>query len=105
MAILHRHSAIQGHPHTHPVHSQLLEIARHKVVSAASRAGIVCKQTCAKEGKTLRRKTVARQSTILSAVMGKLQRKLGAYQAAVAARGAPAIEPLIGCAKSDYRVD
>ena len=36
--------------------SRLLEIARHKVVSAARRAGIACKQSYAKEGKTLRRK-------------------------------------------------
>ena len=40
----------------HPVDSRLLEIARHKVVSAAKRAGIVLKQTFAKEGKALRRK-------------------------------------------------
>jgi len=33
----------------------LLEIARHKVVSAARRAGIALKQTYAKEGKALRR--------------------------------------------------
>jgi transposase, IS5 family len=32
----------------------LLEIARHKVVSTAKRAGIQLKQTFAKEGKTLR---------------------------------------------------
>ena len=36
--------------------SRLLEIARHKVVGAAKRAGIALKQTFAKEGKTLRRK-------------------------------------------------
>ena len=40
----------------HPVDSRLLEIARHKVVSAAKRAGIALKQTFAKEGKELRRK-------------------------------------------------
>jgi IS5 family transposase len=33
----------------HPVDSRLLEIARHKVVSAAKRAGIALKQTFAKE--------------------------------------------------------
>jgi hypothetical protein len=38
----------------HPVDSRLLEIARHKVVSAAKRAGIGLKQTFAKEGKALR---------------------------------------------------
>ena len=86
------------------MHSQLLEIARHKVVRAARRADIACKQTCAKEGKTLRRKTggcahtkqferlrktVKRQRTILGAVMRELQRKLGADQAAVATGDAP----------------
>ena len=40
----------------HPVDSRMLELARHKVISAARRAGIACKQTFAKEGKTLRRK-------------------------------------------------
>ena len=40
----------------HPVDSRLLEIARHKVVSAARRAGIVLKQTFTKESKALRRK-------------------------------------------------
>jgi IS5 family transposase len=40
----------------HPVDSRLLEIARHKIVSAAKRAGITLKQTFAKEGKALRRK-------------------------------------------------
>ena len=34
--------------------SRLLEIARHKVVNAAKRAGIQLKQTFAKEGKELR---------------------------------------------------
>jgi hypothetical protein len=38
----------------YPVDSRLLEIARHKVVSAAKRAGIKLKQTYAQEGKTLR---------------------------------------------------
>jgi transposase, IS5 family len=40
----------------HPVDSRLLEIARHKVVVAARRAGIQLKQTFARESKTLRRK-------------------------------------------------
>jgi len=40
----------------HPVDSRLLEIARHKVVSASKRAGIALKQTFAQEGKTLRLK-------------------------------------------------
>jgi IS5 family transposase len=74
----------------HPVDSRLLEIARHKVVSAAKRAGIGLKQTFAKEGKELRRraggyahakqfrrlkKVVKRQRTILGIVMRQVQRK------------------------------
>ena len=75
----------------HPVDSRLLEIARHKVVSAAKRAGIVLKQTFAKEGKELRRKaggyahakqfrrlkkTVKRQRTILGVVIREVQRRI-----------------------------
>ena len=73
-----------------PVDSRLLEIARHKVVSAAKRVGIQLKQTFAKEGKELRRraggyahakqfrrlkKVVKRQRTILGIVMREVQRK------------------------------
>ena len=100
----------------HPVDSRLLEIARHNVISAAKRAGIACKQTYAKEGKTLRRKaggyahpkqfkrlrkTVKRQRTILGVVMRDVQRKLDADQAEVAAGGAPANEPRSPRALSD----
>ena len=92
----------------HPVDSRLLEIARHKVVSAAKRAGIALKQTFAKEGKELRRKaggyahakqfrrlkkTVKRQRTVLGVVMREVQRKLDADTQAIAAGGAPAHEP------------
>ena len=101
-------STVQSKAIAHPVDSRLLEIARHKVVSAARRAGIACKQTYAKEGQTLRRKaggyahakqfkrlrkTVKRQRTILGVVMPEVQRKLDADQAAVTAGGAPANEP------------
>ena len=101
-------STVQSKAIAHPVDSRLLEIARRKVVSAAKRAGIACKQTYAKEGKTLRRKaggyahakqfkrlskSVKRQRTILGVVMREVQRKLDADQAAVAAGGAPANEP------------
>ena len=101
-------STVQSKAVAHPVDSRLLEIARHKVIGAAKRAGIACKQTYAKEGKTLRRqaggyaharkfkrlrKTVKRQRTILGVVMREVQRKLGADQVAVAAGGAPANEP------------
>src|SRR5512137_329617 len=77
----------------HPVDSRLLDIARHKAVNAAKRAGIACKQTFAKEGKELRRKaggyahakqfrrlgrTVKRQRTVLGIVMREVRRKLAA---------------------------
>ena len=109
-------STVQSKAIAHPVDSRLLEIARHKVVSAAKRAGIACKQTYAKEGKTLRRKaggyahakqfkrlrkTVKRQRTILGVVMREVQRKLDADQGAVAAGGAPASEPGNAKALSD----
>ena len=48
-------STVQSKAIAHPVDSRLLEIARHKVVSAAKQAGISLKQTYAQEGKTLRR--------------------------------------------------
>ena len=72
----------------------MLEIARHKVVSAARRAGIVLKQTYAKEGKStaapgrrLRPRQAVqasagallkRQRTILGVVMREIQRKRAA---------------------------
>lgn len=49
-------STVQSKAIAHPVDSRLLEIARHKVVAAARRAGISLKQTYAAEGKALRRK-------------------------------------------------
>jgi IS5 family transposase len=88
-------TTVQEKAIAHPVDSRLLEIARHKVVSAAKRAGINLKQTYAKEGKTLRRKaggyghakqfrrlkkTVKRQRTILGVVMREVQRKLKAAE-------------------------
>ena len=86
-------STVQSKAIAHPVDSRLLEIARHKVVVAARRAGIALKQTYAQEGKTLRRKAggyahakqfkrlrkaVKRQRTILGVVMREVQRKLDA---------------------------
>lgn len=86
-------TTVQEKAIAHPVDSRLLEIARHKVVSAAKRCGISLKQTFAKEGKELRRKaggyahakqfrrlkrTVKRQRTILGIVMREVQRKLDA---------------------------
>ena len=83
-------TTVQEKAIAHPVDSRLLEIARHKVVSAAKRAGVQLKQTFAKEGKELRRraggyahakqfrrlkKVVKRQRTILGIVMREVQRK------------------------------
>jgi len=85
-------STVQEKAIAHPVDSRLLEIARHKVVSSAKRAGINLKQTFAKECKTLGRKAggyahakqfrrmkrvVKRQRTILGVVLREVQRKLG----------------------------
>lgn len=96
-------STVQSKAIAHPVDSRLLEIARHKVVGAAKRAGISLKQTYAQEGKTLRRqaggyahakqykrlrKTVKRQRTILGVVMREVQRKLDANKVAMAAMAA-----------------
>ncbi|HEY1535196.1 MAG TPA: IS5 family transposase, partial [Polyangiaceae bacterium] len=86
-------STVQEKAIAFPVDSRLLEIARHKVVSAARRAGIVLKQTYAREGKELRRKaggyaharqmkrlakTIKRQRTILGIIIREVQRKLEA---------------------------
>jgi len=88
-------STVQEKAIAHPVDSRLLEVARHKVVSAARRAGIVLKQTYAREGKELRRKaagyghakqmkrlakTVKRQRTILGVILREVQRRLDALQ-------------------------
>ena len=54
-------TTVQEKAIAHPVDSRLIEIARHKVVSAAKRAGIQLKQTCAKEGKELRRRAGGRR--------------------------------------------
>ena len=84
-------STVQEKAIAHPVDSRLLEIARHKVVSAAKCAGIQLKQTFAKEGKALRwkaggyahakqfkrlRRVLKRQRTILGIVIREVQRKL-----------------------------
>ena len=77
----------------------MLEIARHKVASAAKRCGIALKQTFAKEGKELRRKaggyahakqfrrlrrTIKRQRTILGSLMRNAQRGLESISQGVA---------------------
>ena len=86
-------TTVQEKAIAHPVDSRLMEVARHKVVSAAKRAGIQLKQTFAKEGRELRRKaagyahakqfrrlkgTVKRQRTILGVVMREVRRKQAA---------------------------
>jgi IS5 family transposase len=83
-------TTVQEKAVAHPVDSRLLEIARHKVVAAAKRAGIALKQTFIKESKTLRRraggyahakqfkrlrKVVKRQRTILGIVLREVVRK------------------------------
>ncbi len=84
-------TTVQEKAIAHPVDSRLLEIARAKVVQVAKQAGVVLKQTFAKEGKELRRKaggyahakqfrrlkrTVKRQRTILGIVLREIKRKL-----------------------------
>jgi IS5 family transposase len=101
-------TTVQEKAIAHPVDSRLLEIARHKVVSAAKRGGIALKQTFAKEGKELRRraggyahakqfrrlkKVIKRQRTILGVVMREVQRKLVAQTHAIAQGGQPEREP------------
>ncbi len=98
-------TTVQEKAIAHPVDSRLLEIARHKVVSAAKRAGISLKQTFAAEAKELRRKAggyahakqfkrlkkaVKRQRTILGVVMREVQRKLAALVPSDAAATSPA---------------
>ena len=88
-------TTVQEKAIAHPVDRRLLEIARHKVVRAAKRAGLLLKQTFAKEGKQLRRqaggyahakqfrrlkKGVKRQRTILGVVMREAQRKRDALR-------------------------
>ena len=84
-------TTVQEKAIAHPVDSRLLEIARHKLASAAKRAGIQLKQTFAKEGKTLRwraggyahakqfrrlQRVLKRQRTILGIVIREVQRKM-----------------------------
>jgi len=98
-------STVQPKAIAYPVDSRLLEIARHKVVSAARRAGIKFKQTYAQEGKTLRRRAgghahakqfkrlravLKRQRTILGVILREVQRKLAARTPAEAAPGVAA---------------
>ena len=84
-------ATVQEKAIAHPTDSRLLEIARHKVVSAAKRLGLQLKQTFAAEGQQLRRraggyahakqfkrlkKGLKRQRTLLGIVMRDVRRKL-----------------------------
>jgi len=84
-------STVQEKAIAFPTDSRLLEIARHKVVTAAKSAGIALKQTFAAEGKTLRRRAggyahakqykrlrrvLKRQRTVLGIVLREVQRKI-----------------------------
>jgi len=84
-------STVQEKAIAFPTDSRLLEIARHKVVTAAKSAGIALKQTFAREGKTLRRRAggyahakqykrlrrvLKRQRTVLGIVLREVQRKI-----------------------------
>ena len=73
-------TTVQEKAIAHPVDSRLLEIARHKVVSAARRAGIALKQTFVKEGKELQ-------------PQGRRLRPRQAVQAPEEDRQAPAHDP------------
>jgi IS5 family transposase len=84
-------TTVQEKAIAHPTDNRLLEIARHKVVTSAKRAGIELKQTFAKECKTLQRKAgghahakqfrrlkrvVKRQRMILGIIIREVQRKI-----------------------------
>ena len=101
-------TTVQEKAIAHPTDSRLLEIARHKIASAAKQAGIAVKQTFAKEGKALRRKaggyahakqfkrlrrTVKRQNTMLGALMRDVQRGLNRISQAGSSGLAPATQP------------
>ena len=79
-------STVQSKAIAHPVDSRLLEIARHKVVSAAEQAGIACKQTYAKESQD-------------AASQGRRLRPRQTVQAPAQDRQAPAHDPRRGDAR------
>jgi transposase, IS5 family len=83
-------TTVQEKAIAYPTDSRLLEIARYQVVKAAKAAGVLLKQTFAREGKVLRRKAggyahakqfkrlrrvLKRQRTILGIVLREVQRK------------------------------
>ncbi len=83
-------STVQEKAVAHPNDARLLEVARHKLVQTAKAAGVVLKQSFAKEGKALRfkaaryaharqfkrlSKTVKRQRTIVASLVREIARK------------------------------
>ena len=91
-------STVQEKAIAHPTDSQLLEVARTQLVKAAKDAGIVLKQTFAKEGQQLSRKAgryaharhfkrmhraIRRQRTIVARLQREVERKASAMGAAV----------------------
>lgn len=68
----------------HPVDSRLLEIARHKMVTAAKHLRIALKQTFVKEGKTLRRKAGGYAHAKQFKRLRKVQRKTAQASEAMA---------------------
>ena len=76
-------TTVQEKTIAHPTNSRLLDIARHKVASAAQHCGIALKQAFAKEGRELRR-TVKRRRTILAALIRHERRGLESISQGVA---------------------
>ena len=100
-------STVQEKAIAHPTDGRLLEVARAKIVLLAKRAGIELKQTCAREGKPLRRhaggsahakqfkrlsKVVKRQRTLLGRLLREVERKLIERPEAVQAKLQPWLE-------------
>ncbi len=84
-------TTVQEKAVAYPTDSRLLEMARVKIALLAKRAGLELKQTCAKEGKSLRRRAggyahakqfkrlrrvLKRQRTILGQLMRDVQRQM-----------------------------
>jgi len=94
-------TTVQEKAVAYPTDSRLLEVARRKIALEANRAGIVLKQSYAKEGRQLRRRAggyahakqfkrlrrvLKRQRTILGRLLRDVRRKMGALSQAAQAR-------------------
>jgi IS5 family transposase len=94
-------TTVQEKAVAYPTDSRLLEVARRKVALEANRAGIVLKQSYAKEGRQLRRRAggyahakqfkrlrrvLKRQRTILGRLLRDVRRKMAALSQAAQAR-------------------